>query len=308
MFSLDQQESPLAFIVLSSVGGSIIGPIIGGFVEENLEWTWTIWIQLIFGVFAQLLHFRFVPETRSSILLDKHASWLRKMKINPLALGPNEHKSMKDYLAPRDLLSLWARPFKMFAKERIVLVLSLLSGFSDALIFMQIQSFARVFKLWDFSTVQIGLVSHHTACPNHDITSMLIPPTGFYIHWHCIHRCILAFHSCHPSEPSFQAEEPSLRTRPVRVTIVVVAIYCSASPYWIADIRLDEHTRCTLDCPDGWLRIHRYCELFHLHDFDRLHGSCLRSLLSICHRRQRVCSRSLGWTPHVGCGALLRFF
>ncbi|KAI1399253.1 major facilitator superfamily domain-containing protein [Hypoxylon fuscum] len=157
MFSLDQQESPLAFIVLSSVGGSIIGPIIGGFVEENLEWTWTIWIQLIFGVFAQLLHFRFVPETRSSILLDKHASWLRKMKINPLALGPNEHKSMKDYLAPRDLLSLWARPFKMFAKERIVLVLSLLSGFSDALIFMQIQSFARVFKLWDFSTVQIGL-------------------------------------------------------------------------------------------------------------------------------------------------------
>jgi hypothetical protein len=45
----------------------------------------------------------------------------------------------------------------MFLTEPIVLVLSLLSGFSDALIFMFIQSFALVYKQWDFQAFEIGL-------------------------------------------------------------------------------------------------------------------------------------------------------
>lgn len=45
----------------------------------------------------------------------------------------------------------------MFITEPIVLTLSLLSGFSDALIFMQVQSFVLVYSQWGFSTVQIGL-------------------------------------------------------------------------------------------------------------------------------------------------------
>jgi hypothetical protein len=45
----------------------------------------------------------------------------------------------------------------MFLTEPIVLVLSLLSGFADALIFMFIQSFALVYGLWDFQAYAIGL-------------------------------------------------------------------------------------------------------------------------------------------------------
>jgi len=45
----------------------------------------------------------------------------------------------------------------MFLTEPIVLTLSLLSGFSDALIFMFIQSFALVYKQWGFGTVAVGL-------------------------------------------------------------------------------------------------------------------------------------------------------
>ncbi|XXH02215.1 hypothetical protein Hte_008583 [Hypoxylon texense] len=46
MFTTDEQEYPLAFVVLSSVGGSILGPIFGGYVEENLHWTWTRGVSL----------------------------------------------------------------------------------------------------------------------------------------------------------------------------------------------------------------------------------------------------------------------
>ncbi|KAI2615350.1 major facilitator superfamily domain-containing protein [Hypoxylon sp. NC1633] len=162
MFGSDQQEYPLAFIVLSSVGGSIIGPIIGGFVEEYCDWMWTIWIQLIVGCFVQLLHLLLVPETRSIVLVDRHARRVRQSRFRETRekiniYGPIETKTIKEYLVPKELWSLWTRPFQMFVKEMIVSVLSTLSGFSDALIFMQIQSFGRVFGLWGFSNIQIGL-------------------------------------------------------------------------------------------------------------------------------------------------------
>ncbi|KAI0975930.1 major facilitator superfamily domain-containing protein [Xylaria arbuscula] len=157
MFPAERQEYPLAFIVLSSVGGSIIGPIIGGFVETYLAWQWTIWIQLIFGIFVQILHLTLVPETRSTVRLDAHAKHLRKNKIKSNACGPSEHKTWRQYIMPREVVTIWFRPFRMFVTEPIVSVLSALSGFSDALIFMQIQSFGLVFKLWNFSIIQTGL-------------------------------------------------------------------------------------------------------------------------------------------------------
>ncbi|KAI0538412.1 major facilitator superfamily domain-containing protein [Xylaria digitata] len=157
MFPAEEQEYPLAYIVLSSVGGSIIGPIIGGFVETYMSWQWTIWIQLIFGVAVQALHAVLVPETRSTVRLDAHAKFLRKSGIIPNACGPTEHKTWRQYVMPREVLTIWFRPFHMFITEPIVSVLSALSGFSDALIFMQIQSFGLVFKLWNFSVIQTGL-------------------------------------------------------------------------------------------------------------------------------------------------------
>ncbi|KAI0551821.1 major facilitator superfamily domain-containing protein [Xylaria curta] len=157
MFPAEEQEYPLAFIVLSSVGGSIVGPIIGGFVETYLQWRWTIWIQLGFGVFVQLLHLVLVPETRDTVRLDAHAKHLRQSGIMPRASGPTDHKTWKQYLMPREMLTIWLRPFRMFITEPIVLVLSALSGFSDALIFVQIQSFGLVFRLWNFSIIQTGL-------------------------------------------------------------------------------------------------------------------------------------------------------
>ncbi|KAI8631644.1 major facilitator superfamily domain-containing protein [Xylariaceae sp. FL1651] len=157
LFPAEEQEYPLAFIVLSSVGGSIFGPIIGGFVETYMDWQWTIWIQLIVGAFVQILHLFWVPETRSKVLLDRHAKNLRHQGIRPDVYGPSEHKTWRQYMMPREVLTIWIRPFRMFITEPIVSVLSALSGFSDALIFMQIQSFGMVFRLWDFSIIQTGL-------------------------------------------------------------------------------------------------------------------------------------------------------
>ncbi|KAF2397286.1 MFS general substrate transporter, partial [Trichodelitschia bisporula] len=152
MWEPNDQEYAVAFLVLSSVGGSVVGAIVGSFVEAYLSLPWVFWIQLIFGGFVQAVHFFFNPETRATILLDREAKRRRKAGETNV-YGPNElHK-----LTFREVWTIWYRPFYMFFTEPIVLWLSLLSGFSDALIFSFLESFALVYKQWGFSTVQVGL-------------------------------------------------------------------------------------------------------------------------------------------------------
>ncbi|KAJ1334969.1 MFS transporter DHA1 family multidrug resistance protein [Microdochium nivale] len=158
LYDSDNQHYAVAYIVFSSVGGSILGPIVGGFVEQFLEWRWTIWIQLIFGGAVQLLHLFTVPETRTTIMLDNIAKKRRKSGQDPNVYGPDEIVPFRERFNTKELMYTWLRPFRMFLTEPIVLVLSLLSGFSDALIFMCIQSFVLVYGArWDFNAYQVGL-------------------------------------------------------------------------------------------------------------------------------------------------------
>lgn len=156
LFESDKQQYAVAYVVFSSVGGSVLGPIVGGFVEAYCQWRWNIWIQLIFGGFIQALHFFTVPETRTTIMMNRIAKKRRKQG-DPNVWGPDELVPFKERFSVKEVLVTWIRPFRMFLTEPIVLVLSLLSGFSDALIFMFIQSFTLVYKQWGFSTVETGL-------------------------------------------------------------------------------------------------------------------------------------------------------
>lgn len=157
LWEADTQQYAVACVVFSSVAGSVIGPLVGGFVQAFLPWRWTIWIQLIFGGFVQIMHLLLVPETRTTIMLDQLAKKKRKENPGLNIYGPNEVLSWSERFSVREILITWIRPFKMLMTEPIVLTLSLLSGFSDALIFMFIQSFALVYENWNFSTVALGL-------------------------------------------------------------------------------------------------------------------------------------------------------
>ena len=105
----------------------------------------------------QLVHFFTVPETRTTIMMNRIAKRRRKENPDANVWGPDELVPFRERFSAKEIIVTWIRPFRMFLTEPIVLVLSLLSGFSDALIFMFIQSFALVYKQWNFSAVDIGL-------------------------------------------------------------------------------------------------------------------------------------------------------
>lgn len=95
MWEPDEQEYAVAFLVLSSVGGSVVGAIVGGFVEKHLKLPWVFWVQLIVGGAVQLIHLLCNPETRGTILLDREAKRRRKTGEDPNVYGPNEIRGRK---------------------------------------------------------------------------------------------------------------------------------------------------------------------------------------------------------------------
>lgn len=155
MWEANDQGFAVAFVVLSSVGGSALGPIFGGLAQEHLSFRWNFWIQLIFGGVVQIAHFFLVSETRATALIDKEAKRRRESGEDDNIYGPGEIYGHK--MSFGEVLRIWRRPFEMFLKEPIVLCLSLLSGFSDALIFVCMESFTLVYKQWNFSTTACGL-------------------------------------------------------------------------------------------------------------------------------------------------------
>lgn len=311
LYDSDNQHYAVAYIVFSSVGGSILGPIVGGFVEQFLEWRWTIWIQLIFGGFVQLLHLFTVPETRTTIMLDRIAKRRRKSGQDPNVYGPDEIVPFRERFNAKELMYTLLRPFRMFLTEPIVLVLSLLSGFSDALIFMCIQSFVLVYgDKWGFSAYQVGL-------------SFIPIGVGYVIGW-------LAF------IPSFQLNKKRRQANPddeyaqyesrlklllylapcLPIGLIIFAWTSSGPPIpWVASMvgtaligvaNYVSYLPCSilaLDSPNP-----SYAELLvtgYLSRHNRLHDRRLRPILGLGDRRQRLGQRRVGRYPHCPSHALL---
>ena len=53
MWDANNQQYAVAYIVLSSVGGSALGPVVGGFIERHLSWHWIFWSKQALPIFIR---------------------------------------------------------------------------------------------------------------------------------------------------------------------------------------------------------------------------------------------------------------
>ncbi|KAH5371875.1 hypothetical protein HBI48_034190 [Parastagonospora nodorum] len=153
MFDSEDQQFAVLWASLWSCLGSVIGGICGGPIEQYLDWRLNFWIQLAFGATVQLIHFFCVPETRSTVMLNRQAKQIRKADPSVNVRGPTEDERIKG----KEIAVIMFRPYKMLITEPIVGFLSLLSGFADALIFSFLESYSYVFKDgWGFTPSQLS--------------------------------------------------------------------------------------------------------------------------------------------------------
>ena len=201
MWEPNDQHYAISYVVFSSCAGSVIAPIFGGFIEQYLAWQWIFWISLIFGGVAQFIH-AWVPETRASVLLDRHAKKLRRENPDCNIWGPDEVRgTFWQRTSWREIVTLMWRPYRFLLTEPIVAFLSLLSGFSDALIFTGLDSFGMVLSKYNFTKAQIGL----------SFTPLLIGyviSTGTFLPFY---RHDAKVRKSHPDIPDFYPPERRLR-------------------------------------------------------------------------------------------------
>ncbi|KAF2749507.1 MFS general substrate transporter [Sporormia fimetaria CBS 119925] len=158
MYHQEDQQFPVLVASLFSCLGAVVGGITGGPLSDNLDWRWIFWAQLIFSVVAQLVHGFFGYETRTRVLLKEEADRRGIKELDSVPYARLEVREGGKRWDVKKMLKTIYRPYRMLLLEPIVLCLSLLSGFADALIFMFFESYGIVFRQWDFSDTRISLV------------------------------------------------------------------------------------------------------------------------------------------------------
>jgi MFS family permease len=110
-----------------------IGPLVGGFLSDNLGWRWLYWIQLILSGVCWLFITFTVPETYAPALLARRAKKLRQ------ETGDKFFVTEQDLDARPFNQKLWlylVRPFQLLFLEPIVLFISLYMSVLYGLLYM----------------------------------------------------------------------------------------------------------------------------------------------------------------------------
>jgi len=122
LWRTEERGVPMAAFSAAPFVGPAIGPLVGGFIADNLGWRWLYWIQLILSGAVYVLITFTVPETYAPKILAQRAAKLRKETGDDKFV--TEQDIDKRPLAQRLQIFL-LRPFQLLFQELIVFLISI---------------------------------------------------------------------------------------------------------------------------------------------------------------------------------------
>jgi multidrug resistance protein len=155
LFDRESLQGPMMIYTAAPFVGPSLGPLVGGYINENVSWRWTYYVLLIWSGANLLAIVLFVPETYHPVLIAKKAKQKRKETGDERWKSPLEksNKSIRQTLK----VSLY-RPFQLLFLEPMVLNLCLFSAILLGILYLYFGSFALVFRTnHHFTLSQIGL-------------------------------------------------------------------------------------------------------------------------------------------------------
>lgn len=129
----EERGVPMAAFSAAPFIGPAIGPLAGGFINDNIGWRWLYWMQLILSFVAWLLITFTVPETYAPILLQRRAKKLRETEND--SLYTTEAELDPRPIGQRVRIFLF-RPFQLLFLEPIVLFIALYMSVLYGLLYM----------------------------------------------------------------------------------------------------------------------------------------------------------------------------
>ncbi|KAF7958805.1 hypothetical protein EAE96_002337 [Botrytis aclada] len=160
--------------------GTGFGPLVSGFIAQNISWRWVFWVQAITNGLLLIAIILFFPETRGSILLSKKAKCLNKWYEEreeagffgtdmPTSASGEKYESQRirwkvksdeerESLLQMIKISVY-RPFHLLFTESVVFFFSLWVAFAWAVLYLTFGSVPLVFETsHGFNIQQSGAV------------------------------------------------------------------------------------------------------------------------------------------------------
>ena len=78
IYHQEDRNTPMAFFADMALFGTGLGPLVSGFVAQNLNWRWIFWVQVITCGICILAVIIFFKETRGSVILSRKAALLNR--------------------------------------------------------------------------------------------------------------------------------------------------------------------------------------------------------------------------------------
>ena len=133
MWRNEERGVPMAAFSAAPFLGPAIGPLVGGFLSDNLGWRWLYWIQLIVSGTVYALMVLTVPETYAPTILLKRAKKLRKETGDHTYVTEQE---LDRRPLPETLKVFIFRPFHLLFQELIVFLITLYMSVLYGLLYM----------------------------------------------------------------------------------------------------------------------------------------------------------------------------
>ena len=176
LYHSHDRNTPMALFSGWVLIGTGLGPLVSGFIAQNMNWRWVFWVQVITcGVVIGAV-IVFFPETRGSVLLSRKAQFLNRWYEEREQLGyfgfempvgePASEKVAtqrirwkvktdedRESLSKMIVISVY-RPFHLLTTEPVVFFFSLWVAFSWAVLYLTFGSIPLVFSHSHGFTIQ----------------------------------------------------------------------------------------------------------------------------------------------------------
>ncbi|CCD22927.1 Flr1p NDAI_0A07730 [Naumovozyma dairenensis CBS 421] len=148
------------FLAIWSIGAMvapIIGPLLGATMVISKGWRWIFWLLLWMSAATLIILTFFFPETSANNILSRRASRIRN-KTGDKSYYTVQEKLDSDTTTERFLINTFYRPFKLIAKEPMILVLDVYLALCYGAFYLFFEAFPIVFVgIYHFTLIETGL-------------------------------------------------------------------------------------------------------------------------------------------------------